>query len=51
VECGAGNPIVSIHDQGAGGNGNVLKEIVDPCGAILNLKNLPVGKCIYDPII
>jgi hypothetical protein len=24
---GDNNPIVSIHDQGAGGNGNVLKEI------------------------
>jgi len=32
VELGDGNPIVSIHDQGAGGNGNVLKEICDPVG-------------------
>ena len=23
------NPIISIHDQGAGGNGNVLKEIIE----------------------
>ncbi|RHZ11973.1 hypothetical protein DYB37_005327, partial [Aphanomyces astaci] len=30
VELGDRNPIVSIHDQGAGGNGNVLKEIVEP---------------------
>ena len=30
VELGERNPIVSIHDQGAGGNGNVLKEIVEP---------------------
>ena len=29
VELGADNPIVSIHDQGCGGNGNVLKEIVE----------------------
>lgn len=29
VELGDKNPIVSIHDQGAGGNGNVLKEIVE----------------------
>ncbi|KAI1729929.1 cobB/CobQ-like glutamine amidotransferase domain-containing protein [Ditylenchus destructor] len=30
VEMGKeGNPILSIHDQGAGGNGNVLKEIVE----------------------
>ena len=25
IEMGSMNPIVSIHDQGAGGNGNVLK--------------------------
>lgn len=33
VELGSRNPIISIHDQGAGGNGNVLKEIVEPIGA------------------
>ena len=32
VEMGPANPIVSIHDQGAGGNCNVLKEIVSPAG-------------------
>ena len=26
LELGTDNPIESIHDQGAGGNGNVLKE-------------------------
>ena len=30
VEMGENNPIVAIHDQGAGGNCNVLKEIVEP---------------------
>ena len=34
VELGDGNPIISIHDQGAGGNCNVLKEIVEPAGAL-----------------
>ncbi|CAD5219881.1 unnamed protein product [Bursaphelenchus xylophilus] len=29
VEMNQNNPILSIHDQGAGGNGNVLKEIVE----------------------
>eukprot|EP01052_Picozoa_sp_SAG31_P010740 SAG31_NODE_597_length_13674_cov_3.402947_1_plen_66_part_10 len=29
TELGADNPIISIHDQGAGGNCNVLKEIVE----------------------
>ncbi|MGH0142820.1 UNVERIFIED_CONTAM: hypothetical protein FKN15_076654 [Acipenser sinensis] len=27
IENRAGNPVCSIHDQGAGGNGNVLKEL------------------------
>lgn len=43
VELGDENPIISIHDQGAGGNGNVLKEIVDPQGATYELRSLPTG--------
>jgi phosphoribosylformylglycinamidine synthase len=43
VDLGAANPIVSIHDQGAGGNGNVLKEIVDPLGALYHIRSIPVG--------
>eukprot|EP01037_Dinobryon_pediforme_P046900 gene46900-60541_t len=43
VELGQANPIVSIHDQGAGGNGNVLKEIVEPLGARLDLRSIPLG--------
>jgi phosphoribosylformylglycinamidine synthase len=43
IELGDKNPIVSIHDQGAGGNGNVLKEIVDPHGARYELRKIPVG--------
>ncbi|XP_049653230.1 phosphoribosylformylglycinamidine synthase, partial [Accipiter gentilis] len=35
IESGGGNPICSIHDQGAGGNGNVLKELSEPAGAII----------------
>ena len=27
IHLGDSNPIISIHDQGAGGNGNVLKEL------------------------
>ncbi len=42
-ELGPDNPIVSIHDQGAGGNCNVLKEIVEPAGARLELREIPVG--------
>ncbi|KAJ8599631.1 hypothetical protein CTAYLR_005389 [Chrysophaeum taylorii] len=37
------NPIVSIHDQGCGGNGNVLKEIVAPEGAIYDLSKFTSG--------
>ncbi|HZD06208.1 MAG TPA: AIR synthase-related protein, partial [Longimicrobiales bacterium] len=43
VELGDVNPIVSIHDQGAGGNCNVLKEIVEPAGARIELRAIPVG--------
>jgi len=43
VELGPRNPIVSIHDQGAGGNCNVLKEIVDPAGAVVDVRSIPVG--------
>ncbi len=43
VELGDDNPIVSIHDQGAGGNCNVLKEIVEPEGARIEVRKIPVG--------
>jgi phosphoribosylformylglycinamidine synthase len=43
VELGDGNPIVSIHDQGAGGNCNVLKEIVAPAGATIEVRRIPLG--------
>ncbi len=43
VELGDANPIVSIHDQGAGGNCNVLKELVEPEGARIEIREIPVG--------
>jgi len=43
VEMGDENPIVSIHDQGAGGNCNVLKELVEPEGARIRVRAIPVG--------
>lgn len=43
VEMGAANPIISIHDQGAGGNGNVLKEIVDPVGGRIEIRDVLCG--------
>ena len=43
AELGKRNPIVSIHDQGAGGNGNILKELAEPKGAKLEVRNILVG--------
>ncbi len=43
VEMGGDNPIVSIHDQGAGGNCNVVKEIIYPAGAKIELRNIQLG--------
>ena len=37
------NPIRSIHDQGAGGMGNVTKEIVEPLGADIDLGKVHLG--------
>lgn len=39
-DLGEQNPIVSVHDQGAGGNGNVLKEIVEPAGAEYDIRKV-----------
>jgi phosphoribosylformylglycinamidine synthase len=39
-DLGDKNPIVSVHDQGAGGNGNVLKELVEPVGAKYDIRNV-----------
>nr|DBA18955.1 TPA: hypothetical protein GDO54_014845 [Pyxicephalus adspersus] len=43
VERGKKNPVCSIHDQGAGGNGNVLKELSEPEGAIIYTKAFQLG--------
>ncbi len=37
------NPIVSIHDHGAGGHLNCLSELVEDTGGKINLDALPVG--------
>ncbi|GAX10061.1 phosphoribosylformylglycinamidine synthase [Fistulifera solaris] len=42
-DLGDRNPIVSVHDQGAGGNGNVLKEIVEPAGAKYDIRKVYLG--------
>lgn len=50
VELGKDNPILSIHDQGAGGTGNVTKEIVYPNGATINLDNVILGDESMSPL-
>ncbi|MEM1122157.1 MAG: phosphoribosylformylglycinamidine synthase, partial [Bacteroidota bacterium] len=37
------NPIVSIHDHGAGGHLNCLSELVEDTGGLINLDALPIG--------
>lgn len=37
------NPIVSIHDHGAGGHLNCLSELVEATGGLIHLDKLPVG--------
>ncbi|MEC7753914.1 MAG: phosphoribosylformylglycinamidine synthase [Bacteroidota bacterium] len=37
------NPIVSIHDHGAGGHLNCLSELVEETGGVIDVKKLPVG--------
>eukprot|EP00923_Selenidium_pygospionis_P043018 GHVN01074146.1.p1 GENE.GHVN01074146.1~~GHVN01074146.1.p1 ORF type:complete len:2085 (-),score=365.76 GHVN01074146.1:861-6374(-) len=43
VEMGPNNPIRSIHDQGCGGSGNVIKEITSPAGCVVDIRAFPVG--------
>nr|CDJ92292.1 AIR synthase related protein domain containing protein [Haemonchus contortus] len=43
AESGTSNPILSIHDQGAGGNGNVLKELVEGGGAVISADSFELG--------
>lgn len=37
------NPIVSIHDHGAGGHLNCLSELVEATGGRIDMENLPIG--------
>ena len=43
TELDRDNPIVSIHDLGAGGDCNALPELVHPAGACIDLRAIPVG--------
>lgn len=37
------NPIISIHDHGAGGHLNCFSELVETSGGMINIDKLPVG--------
>ena len=37
------NPIVSIHDHGAGGHLNCLSELVEETGGVIEIDKLPIG--------
>lgn len=37
------NPIVSIHDHGAGGHLNCLSELVETTGGVIDINKLPIG--------
>ncbi|MFP4514531.1 MAG: phosphoribosylformylglycinamidine synthase [Parcubacteria group bacterium] len=43
VELGDKNPIASIHDQGAGGPANVLKELVEKTGGTIDIRRINLG--------
>ena len=43
VEMGDENPILVVHDQGAGGPGNVLTEITDPAGGNIGIRRIKLG--------
>ncbi len=43
IEMGEKNPMVSIHDQGAGGPANVLKELVEKAGGKIELRRIKLG--------
>ncbi|CAI2347576.1 unnamed protein product [Caenorhabditis sp. 36 PRJEB53466] len=43
AERNEGNPLTAIHDQGAGGNGNVIKELVEGCGVTVRSGEFQLG--------
>ena len=40
---GEDNPVVSIHDHGAGGHLNCLSELVEETGGVIEIDELPIG--------
>lgn len=48
AECES-NPVVSIHDHGAGGHLNSLSELVEATGGSIDMSKLPVGDPTLSP--
>jgi phosphoribosylformylglycinamidine synthase len=43
VEMGVENPLVTIHDQGAAGIENVLTELIEKSGGVIDVRKVKVG--------
>jgi phosphoribosylformylglycinamidine synthase len=43
IEMGDANPILSLHDQGAGGPSNVLTELLEPAGGRIHIRRIVLG--------
>jgi phosphoribosylformylglycinamidine synthase len=50
IELGDDNPILSVHDLGAGGDCNAVTEIVEPAGGLINLRRIPTGDATLSPL-
>ncbi|MGI6242040.1 MAG: phosphoribosylformylglycinamidine synthase [Prevotella sp.] len=37
------NPVVSVHDHGSAGHLNCLSELVEDCGGVIDMTQLPIG--------
>lgn len=43
IEMGEKNPLASVHDSGAGGSANVLKELVGKAGGLVHIRKIKLG--------
>jgi phosphoribosylformylglycinamidine synthase len=50
VEMGSDNPLLVAHDQGAGGPGNVLAELMNPAGGRINIRKIKLGDPTLAPV-
>jgi phosphoribosylformylglycinamidine synthase len=50
VEMGSDNPLLVVHDQGAGGPANVLAELINPAGGVINIRKIKLGDPTLAPV-